>query len=164
MQKKVLLIVGMMLALVLALTACGGTETEATEAPAAATEAPAAVATEAPAEPAKVEGYECTDPLGCVEVAEGDPIVLASALVVSGPNASLGLDSQYASKSPSNSVAMSSVIRWNSKPKTAAVAPKAVKPPPPKSSPMKTSSVSSVTTAPALVPPPPPFTPMPVTS
>jgi branched-chain amino acid transport system substrate-binding protein len=37
---------------------------------------------------------ECTDELGCVEVAPGDPILLASALVISGPNASLGQDSQ----------------------------------------------------------------------
>ena len=97
MQKKVLIIVGMMLVLAMALSACGGAATEApTEAPAAAaTEAPAAMATEAPAEPAQVECYTCDDPLGCVEVADGDPIVLASALVVSGPNASLGLDSQY---------------------------------------------------------------------
>lgn len=38
---------------------------------------------------------ECDDALGCVEVASGDPIRLASALVISGPNAQLGLDSQY---------------------------------------------------------------------
>lgn len=38
---------------------------------------------------------ECEDALGCVEVASGDPIVLASALVISGPDAQLGLDSQY---------------------------------------------------------------------
>jgi branched-chain amino acid transport system substrate-binding protein len=35
------------------------------------------------------------DEFGCVEVAEGDPIVLGTALVITGPNASLGLDSQY---------------------------------------------------------------------
>lgn len=38
---------------------------------------------------------ECTDEIGCVEVAPGDPIVLASALVISGPNTELGLDSQH---------------------------------------------------------------------
>ncbi|MCA9970802.1 MAG: branched-chain amino acid ABC transporter substrate-binding protein [Anaerolineales bacterium] len=38
---------------------------------------------------------ECDDPIGCVEVAPGDPIVIASALVISGPDAQLGLDSQY---------------------------------------------------------------------
>ncbi len=41
------------------------------------------------------ESLECTDELGCVEVAAGDPILLASSLVVSGPNTELGLDSQY---------------------------------------------------------------------
>jgi branched-chain amino acid transport system substrate-binding protein len=38
---------------------------------------------------------ECTDAIGCVEVAAGDPIRIASALVISGANADLGLDSQY---------------------------------------------------------------------
>ena len=37
----------------------------------------------------------CTDAIGCVEVAAGAPILLASALVVTGPNEQLGLDSQY---------------------------------------------------------------------
>ncbi len=38
---------------------------------------------------------ECTDPIGCVEVAPDEPILLASSLVISGPNTELGLDSQY---------------------------------------------------------------------
>lgn len=38
---------------------------------------------------------ECTDDLGCVEVGPDDPIIIASALVITGPNESLGLDSQY---------------------------------------------------------------------
>ncbi len=41
------------------------------------------------------EKLECTDELGCVEIAEGDPIMLASSLVISGPNTQLGLDSQW---------------------------------------------------------------------
>ena len=41
------------------------------------------------------ETLECTDPLGCVEVAPDEPILLASSLVISGPNTELGLDSQY---------------------------------------------------------------------
>lgn len=41
------------------------------------------------------QSLECEDALGCVEVAPGDPIVIASALVITGPNAQLGLDSQY---------------------------------------------------------------------
>jgi branched-chain amino acid transport system substrate-binding protein len=39
---------------------------------------------------------ECeADEFGCVEVAAGDPIKLGSLLVTTGPNSSLGLDSQY---------------------------------------------------------------------
>jgi branched-chain amino acid transport system substrate-binding protein len=69
---------------------------EPTEAPAAEepTEEPAA---EEPTEEAAAEepaSMECTDELGCVEVAPGDPILLASALVITGPNADLGQDSQ----------------------------------------------------------------------
>lgn len=41
------------------------------------------------------ETLECTDPLGCVEVAPDEPILLASSLVISGPNTELGLDSQH---------------------------------------------------------------------
>jgi branched-chain amino acid transport system substrate-binding protein len=39
--------------------------------------------------------FVCDDELGCVDYAPGDPIRLASALVISGANAQLGLDSQY---------------------------------------------------------------------
>ena len=38
---------------------------------------------------------ECTDALGCVEVGPDDPILVASSLVISGPNTDLGLDSQH---------------------------------------------------------------------
>ena len=41
------------------------------------------------------ETLECTDPLGCVEIAPDDPILLSSSLVISGPNTELGLDSQH---------------------------------------------------------------------
>ncbi len=41
------------------------------------------------------EKLECTDEIGCVEIAKGDPIMLASSLVISGPNTQLGLDSQW---------------------------------------------------------------------
>lgn len=45
-------------------------------------------------EPAAAEAPEdaCSDPLGCVEVAAGDPIKIGYALVTSGPNSSLGTD------------------------------------------------------------------------
>lgn len=39
--------------------------------------------------------FECQDPLGCVTYGPDEPIRIASALVISGPNADLGLDSQH---------------------------------------------------------------------
>jgi len=56
--------------------------------------APTATATTGAGEE-PVVALECTDEIGCVEVAAGDPIRIASALVISGPNADLGTDSQY---------------------------------------------------------------------
>jgi branched-chain amino acid transport system substrate-binding protein len=44
---------------------------------------------------AGAEEYVCDDALGCVSYAPGDPIRIASALVISGANEQLGLDSQY---------------------------------------------------------------------
>lgn len=38
--------------------------------------------------------YECTDPIGCVDVPAGSPIKIGYALVVSGPNETLGVDSR----------------------------------------------------------------------
>jgi branched-chain amino acid transport system substrate-binding protein len=58
-------------------------------------EAPAEEATEAPAEEEPAASMECTDAIGCVEVAAGDPLLIASALVITGPDESLGLDSQH---------------------------------------------------------------------
>lgn len=37
----------------------------------------------------------CDDAIGCVEIGDGEPIKMATALVITGPNESLGLDSQY---------------------------------------------------------------------
>ena len=39
--------------------------------------------------------FECEDEVGCVTYEPGEPIRIGSALVISGPDASLGLDSQY---------------------------------------------------------------------
>lgn len=39
--------------------------------------------------------FECKDPIGCVDIAPGQPIHIAYALVVAGPNETLGLDSRY---------------------------------------------------------------------
>ncbi|MDJ0752935.1 MAG: ABC transporter substrate-binding protein, partial [Ardenticatenaceae bacterium] len=47
------------------------------------------------AEPMIVDELVCEDEIGCVEISADDPIRIASALVVTGPNESLGLDSQY---------------------------------------------------------------------
>jgi branched-chain amino acid transport system substrate-binding protein len=35
------------------------------------------------------------DEFGCIELAEGDPLIIGTALVITGANESLGLDSQY---------------------------------------------------------------------
>src|SRR5918992_3948695 len=96
------------LALLLALAACqagGGAATEEAEPPA---ETEAAPETE-PAEPEESPPAEETEPaadgdpetvcaddeFGCVEVAEGEPIRIASALSISGDTAFLGNDSNY---------------------------------------------------------------------
>ena len=39
--------------------------------------------------------FECEDEVGCVTYGPGEPIRIGTALVISGPDASLGLDSQY---------------------------------------------------------------------
>jgi len=65
MFKKSLFITGLLVIASLILAACGGST------------------------------YECEDSLGCVSYAPGDPIRIASALVISGPNTDLGTDSQY---------------------------------------------------------------------
>jgi len=38
--------------------------------------------------------FECTDKIGCVDIAPGDPIHLAYAMVISGPDETLGIDSR----------------------------------------------------------------------
>jgi branched-chain amino acid transport system substrate-binding protein len=38
--------------------------------------------------------YECTDPIGCVTVAPADPVHIAYAMVINGPDATLGIDSR----------------------------------------------------------------------
>src|SRR4030042_5946746 len=39
--------------------------------------------------------YDCPDAISCVDVAPGDPIHIGYAMVISGPDATLGLDTQY---------------------------------------------------------------------
>jgi branched-chain amino acid transport system substrate-binding protein len=74
--------------------AATATEAPMTEAP--MTEAPMTEApmTEAPTEASGA--FECTDAIGCVDIAPGDPIHIAYALTVSGATASLGEDSRGA--------------------------------------------------------------------
>lgn len=43
----------------------------------------------------QAEPFECTDTIGCVDYAPDEPIRIASALVITGPDSQLGLDSQY---------------------------------------------------------------------
>ena len=65
MNKRSFLLVGLLVVLSLALTACGGSQ------------------------------FECEDAIGCVTYAPDEPVRIASALVISGPNTDLGTDSQY---------------------------------------------------------------------
>ena len=98
-MKRLSLLLVLLLLAALALVACqpaGGTTAPEATVPAeesAPTEEEAAP-TEEEASGEETAAFECTDAIGCVEVAAGDPIQIASALVISGPNADLGLDSQ----------------------------------------------------------------------
>ncbi|MDH3943966.1 MAG: branched-chain amino acid ABC transporter substrate-binding protein, partial [Anaerolineae bacterium] len=65
MSKRKLLIISLFVLAGLALSACGAAE------------------------------YECPDELGCVTYGPDEAIRIASALVITGPDAQLGLDSQY---------------------------------------------------------------------
>ena len=84
----------LMLLLSLALVACGGGTATNTGGEEAAPTEEAAPAEEEAAAPAEGGELECTDAIGCVEVAPGDPILIASALSISGDTADLGTDSQ----------------------------------------------------------------------
>jgi branched-chain amino acid transport system substrate-binding protein len=111
MSNRFLYILSVLIMASMVLAACAhpATEAPAVEEPAAeepaaeepAAEEPAAEepATEEPAaeEPAVEEpaAFECTDELGCLDVGPDEPVRIASALVISGPNAQLGQDSQY---------------------------------------------------------------------
>jgi branched-chain amino acid transport system substrate-binding protein len=92
MNKRLLALLSLLVIASMALAACGG---GATEAPAATEEAPAATE-EAMTEEAAAGAFECTDAIGCVDIAPGEPIHIAYALTVSGATASLGEDSKGA--------------------------------------------------------------------
>jgi branched-chain amino acid transport system substrate-binding protein len=87
-------LLALLLVLGLVAAACGGDSTETTEGSETTTGETTATTT-ASTEPAG-EPAECAaDEFGCVAVAPGDPIKIGSLLVTTGPNSSLGLDSQY---------------------------------------------------------------------
>jgi branched-chain amino acid transport system substrate-binding protein len=88
MNKRLLALLSLLAIASMALAACGGGG--------AATEAMTEAApTEAMTEAAPA-AFECTDAIGCVDIAPGDPIHIAYALTVSGATASLGEDSKGA--------------------------------------------------------------------
>ena len=86
--------------LALVLAACTGATPTAAPAVEEPTTAPAveepttAPAVEEPTTAPADVAFECTDAIGCVDIAAGDPLVLAYGLVTTGANASLGTDSQ----------------------------------------------------------------------
>jgi branched-chain amino acid transport system substrate-binding protein len=104
MKKRIFVLISLVAVLGMLLAACGPAATEApapTEAP--ATEAPAPeepMETEPPAEepeatePPAAAPFECTDAVGCVDLAPGDPVHIAYGMVIAGPNESLGIDSR----------------------------------------------------------------------
>lgn len=89
----------LMLLLALVLVACGGsgdTEPEADSGDTAADAGDEAEDTaDDEADDEAMDDLVCDDAVGCVEIGPDDPIRVASALVITGPNESLGLDSQH---------------------------------------------------------------------
>ena len=84
---------GLLVVLMLVLAACQGGSGESTE-PSADESVPAS-AGESTA-PGTGTAADCeADEFGCIELAEGDPLVIGTALVITGANEALGLDSQY---------------------------------------------------------------------
>ena len=78
---------GLLIVLMLVLAACQADTGGSTE-PSADGSTPASGGTGSAA--------DCdADEFGCVEIAEGDPIIIGTELVITGANESLGLDSQY---------------------------------------------------------------------
>ncbi|MBP1703857.1 MAG: putative Branched-chain amino acid transporter, periplasmic amino acid-binding protein, partial [Chloroflexi bacterium] len=104
MSKKIFVFLSLLVVASMLLVACGGgateepvaTEPPAVEEPTAVPEEPTAVPEEPTAVPPTEAPAEatCEDAIGCVEVAAGDPIHIAYAMVIAGPDATLGTDSR----------------------------------------------------------------------
>jgi branched-chain amino acid transport system substrate-binding protein len=85
MKKKMLALLSLLVLASMLLAACA----PAAPATPAATE-PGGEATEPPT----TGEFVCDDPIGCVTVAPGEPVHIAYALVISGPDETLGVDSR----------------------------------------------------------------------
>jgi len=84
---------GLLVVLMLVLAACQAAPGGSSE-PSADESAPASGGESG--EPGTGSAADCdADEFGCIELAEGDPLTLGTALVITGANESLGLDSQY---------------------------------------------------------------------
>jgi branched-chain amino acid transport system substrate-binding protein len=84
-MKRTFALLSVLIMAAMILAACG---TPATEAPAPTAAGPA------PTTPPEPAAFECTDAIGCVDIAPGDPIHLAWAETVSGATAPLGEDAR----------------------------------------------------------------------
>jgi branched-chain amino acid transport system substrate-binding protein len=96
-MKRLFALLSLLVIASMLFTACApaATEAPATEMPATEMPATEMPATEMPAtEPSGA--FECTDSIGCVDIAAGEPVHIAYALTVSGGTASLGEDSRGA--------------------------------------------------------------------
>jgi branched-chain amino acid transport system substrate-binding protein len=83
MKKKLFAFLSVLVLASMLLAAC------APAAPATPAETEPPAATEPPA-----EGFTCDDPIGCVTLAPGEPIHIAYAMVISGPDETLGIDTR----------------------------------------------------------------------
>jgi branched-chain amino acid transport system substrate-binding protein len=85
MSKKIILLFTLLLIAAMALAACGGNNNE---------NAGNNNGNAGDDDDTGDMGFTCTDDIGCVSYGPGEPVRIASALVISGPNTDLGLDSQ----------------------------------------------------------------------
>ena len=94
MSKKLFLLLTSFVSIALLLSACGGAGQQAQEAVEQAQEEVQEAAEEVVEEAEEAMEEMAEDPLGMIVIAPDDPIKIASALVIAGPNETLGVDSQ----------------------------------------------------------------------